>query len=137
MKHGAQPTDEQLIAAARAVREHAYAPLTGVKVGAALATADGTIVTGCNVESPSAIFNLCAERTAVVKALADGHCKFMRIAVIGDFTSPISPCGFCRQVLHEFAPDLTVVMATVAGQTRTVRLADLIPLAYRIQDRED
>ena len=129
-------TTHPLLAAALAARQWALAPLTGVKVGAALETADGAIVTGCNVESPSAIFTLCAERVALVKALSEGHRACARIAVISYFRTPIPPCGFCRQLLFEYAPDCEVMMATLDGQTRTAKLADLLPNAYRIEDRK-
>lgn len=126
---------KELIAAATAVRRNAVAPLTGVQVGAALRTTDGTIITGCNIESPSAIINCCAERTALFTALAAGHRTFTHIAVISDFPKPIPPCGCCRQALLEFAPDVEVIMATVDGQTTRATINDLVPLAYRIADR--
>lgn len=132
---GKMDTTTALITAARAVREHAHAPLTGVKVGAALEATDGTIITGCNVESPTAIVHICAERAAIVKAISEGHRQFKRIAMIGDFHSPIPPCGYCRQALQEFAPDIEVIMATIDGKIQTAKLTDLNPMAYRIDDR--
>ncbi|MBI4365841.1 MAG: cytidine deaminase [Deltaproteobacteria bacterium] len=130
-------TEDRLVAAARAVREYAHAPLTGVKVGAAIETDDGAVIAGCNVESPTAIFHLCAERAALVAAVAKGHRGFRRIATIGDFRSPLPPCGYCRQALLEFAPDIKVIMATTQGRTRQATLAELMPQAYRIADRAD
>lgn len=126
---------QELINAATQARANAHAPLTNVKVGAALRTTDGTIITGCNIESPSAIINCCAERTALFAALAAGHRTFTHIAVISDFPKPIPPCGCCRQALLEFAPDIEVIMATVGGQTTRATISDLVPLAYRIEDR--
>ncbi|MBI2343738.1 MAG: cytidine deaminase [Deltaproteobacteria bacterium] len=128
---------DPLFRAALAVRDHAIALHSGVKVGAALETADGAIVTGCNVESPSIIVHICAERAALIAALGAGHRTFHRIAVVGDFRHPIPPCGFCRQALVEFAPDLLVTMATVAGASETLPLRDLLPRAYDIRDRAD
>lgn len=127
---------EVLLQAARRVREHAVALHSGVKVGAALVAVDGTIITGCNVESPSNIEGMCAERVALLKALSEGHREFVRVAVIADFPKPIPPCGFCRQILFEFAPDLEIIMANIKGDTKTARLLDLLPEAYRIEDRE-
>lgn len=126
---------QEIIEAATQARANAHAPLTNVKVGAALRTTDGTIITGCNIESPSAIINCCAERTALFTALAAGHRTFTHIAVISDFPKPIPPCGCCRQALLEFAPDIEVIMATVSGQTTRATISDLVPLAYRIEDR--
>ncbi len=127
--------EHTLLAAARAVREHAQAPLTGVQVGAALLTKDGTIITGCNVESASGIIHTCAERAAIYAAIAAGHREFTAIAVISDFPKPIPPCGFCRQALLEFAPDAAVIMATLDGQTKQATILALMPQAYRIEDR--
>lgn len=125
----------ELLVAAEAARANAMAPLTGVRVGAALRTANGVIIPGCNIESPSAIFGCCAERTALFTALAAGHRQFTHVAVMSDFPKPIPPCGFCRQALLEFAPDLEVIMAALNGQVTRARIADLVPLAYRIEDR--
>jgi cytidine deaminase len=124
-----------LIERAKAVREHAFAPLTGVKVGAILRAKDGTEFPGCNIESPSGIFHTCAERTALVTALCAGHREFSHVVVVGDFHAPIPPCGYCRQALLEFAPGLRVIMATLSGESREALLEDLMPLAYSIKDR--
>lgn len=128
-------TQDPLLVVALAARENAVATSSGVKVGAALQTADGAMIAGANVESPSLIFHICAERTALVAALSAGHREFVRIAVVSDFPEPIPPCGYCRQALLEFAPDIEILMATVSGKTRTAKIADLLPLAYRIEDR--
>lgn len=104
---------QKLIAAAAAVTEHAYAPYSHYKVGAALLAANGQIYTGCNVENASYPATICAERTALVKAVSEGVRQFDSIAVItrnGGF-----PCGICRQMLFEFAPELRVVVADMAG----------------------
>lgn len=128
-------TTDPLVAAARAVREHAFAAHTNVKVGAALLTTDGKIFTGCNIESPSDIFHICAERAALIKMITEGYRTFTRVAVVSDFQTPIPPCGFCRQAMFEFAPDAEVIMCTLTGKSRTITLAELLPLAYRIDDR--
>ena len=81
-------------------------------VGAALECADGTVFTGCNVENAAYGSSICAERTALVKAVSEGHRDdFTRIAVVGNSTEPCWPCGACRQMLYEFAPGLTVLVA--------------------------
>jgi cytidine deaminase len=120
-------TSEALVASARAARERALADYSGFKVGAALETADGTIVTGCNIENATYGLTICAERVAVFKALSEGHRQFRRIAVVADTQSPTPPCGPCRQILWEFAGDLEVILANVTAVTATYRLSDLLP----------
>lgn len=122
-----------LVEAARAARERAFAPYSGFKVGAALQTVDGTIITGCNVENASYGLTICAERVAVVKALSEGHRAFTRMAVVTDSEAPTSPCGACRQVLWEFAPDLEVILANLHVITAVTHLRDLLPLAFNSQ----
>ncbi len=121
---------ERLVAAARDVRARAWAPYSRFHVGAALEAADGTIFTGCNVENASYGLTICAERVALFRAIADGHRRFTRLAVVADTVTPTSPCGACRQVLYEFAPDLDVVLANLTGITAHHRLADLLPDAF-------
>ncbi len=116
-----------LIEAASAVRQRAYAPYSHFAVGAALLTTDGRVVRGCNVENISFGLTLCAERSAVVAALAEGHVSFQAIAIVADTDVPISPCGACRQVLAEFSPDLVVITANLSGRTETFSLAELLP----------
>jgi cytidine deaminase len=121
---------DPLVTAARAARERAIAPYSTFKVGAALETADGTIVTGCNIENASYGLTICAERVAMFKALSEGHRAFVRIAVVADTSTPTSPCGACRQVLWEFGHDLEVVLANLTQVTGRHRLADLLPLPF-------
>ena len=103
---------QELIRMALAAREKAYAPYSGFMVGAALRAEDGRIFTGCNVENAAYGSSICAERTALVKAVSEGHRDdFTRIAVVGNSTEPCWPCGACRQMLYEFAPGLTVLVA--------------------------
>lgn len=121
---------DRLVAAARAARERAVAPYSGFKVGAALEAADGTIITGCNIENASYGLTICAERVAMFKALSEGHRNFVRIAVVADTASPTSPCGACRQILWEFGQDLEVILANRTTVTGTHRMADLLPHAF-------
>src|SRR6476661_8898638 len=124
------PDKDRLIAAARKARENAVARYSNFKVGAALETADGTIITGCNVENATYGLTVCAERVAMFKALSEGHKKFRRVAVVADTEAPTPPCGACRQILWEFGGDLEVLLANLKRQTGTFRLADLLPLPF-------
>ncbi len=117
-----------LLARARVARERAYAPYSGFRVGAALRSVDGTVHLGCNVENAAYPATICAERSAVVAAVAAGHRQFDMIAVIGSGEGPTTPCGICRQVMFEFAPDLLVVAAGEDGAQQTYRLGEgLLP----------
>lgn len=118
---------DRLVTAAREARERALAPYSRFKVGAALETDDGRVVTGCNVENASYGLTVCAERVALFKALSDGHRTFARMVVVADTGSPTTPCGACRQVLWEFAPDLEIIVANLTTVTARYRLADLLP----------
>lgn len=119
-----------LIEAARRTRLNAQARFSGFKVGAALETEDGLIVTGCNVENATYGLTLCAERVAVFKALSDGHTRFRRVAVVADASSPTPPCGACRQILWEFAGNVEVILANLTEETGRYRLVDLFPLPF-------
>ena len=118
---------DPLVTAARAAREHAAADYSGFKVGAALETADGQIITGCNIENASYGLTMCAERVAVFKAVSEGHRTFRRIAVVAATADPTPPCGSCRQILWEFGGDLEVVLANLEAVTATHRLSALLP----------
>ena len=121
---------EDLLAAARAVRQHAAADFSGFRVGAALETIDGAIVTGCNIENASYGLTICAERVAIFKAISEGHRRFTRIAVVADTESPTPPCGACRQIIWEFCGDVEVIMANTARVTSSLRMKDLLPLPF-------
>ena len=127
---------DQWIAAARSARELAYAPYSNFRVGAALIAANGRIFPGCNVENLSYGLTQCAERVALGRAIADGVREFSTIVVVADTREPISPCGACRQVLSEFAPELKVVLVTLTGAVEEWSLAELLPRASKgILDR--
>jgi cytidine deaminase len=121
---------DRLVAAARQARERAVAPYSNFKVGAALETADGTIITGCNIENASYGLTVCAERVAMFKALSDGHRHFTRMAVVADTQEPTSPCGACRQVLWEFGHDLEIVLANLTDVKGRHQMAVLLPLPF-------
>jgi cytidine deaminase len=124
------PGRDPLIAAARRARRHALAPYSGFKVGAALVTADGTVITGCNIENATYGLTVCAERIAMFTALSAGHRRFTRIAVVADTDAPTPPCGACRQILWEFGGDLEVVLANLRRETGRYQLSDLLPLPF-------
>lgn len=121
---------DPLVAAAAAARERAFAPYSNFKVGAALLTEDGTVVPGCNVESASYGLTICAERVAIARGVTDGYRCFTRVAVVTDTPAPTPPCGACRQLLWEFAPDAEVVLANLKGDVVTWAVKDLIPGAF-------
>lgn len=121
---------DTLVNAARAARENAMAQFSGFKVGAALETLDGQIITGCNVENATYGLTVCAERVAMFKALSEGHRAFVRVAVVADTNDPTPPCGACRQILWEFGGDLEVVLANLTALKGTYRLQDLLPLPF-------
>lgn len=122
-----------LIAAARAARERAYAPYSRFRVGAALRLAGGGVAPGANVENASYGLTLCAERAALVGALMSGEVprSFREIAVIGDTDGPIAPCGACRQVMLELGgPDLVVWLADLRGAVRRTTAGELLPQPF-------
>jgi cytidine deaminase len=118
-------TQDELIASATAARERAYAPYSNFKVGAALLGKSGRVYTGCNVENAAYGPSMCAERTAVFKAVSEGEREFEAIAVVTG--NGVSPCGTCRQVMMEFAPDMTVVISDTRGNARITTVRDLLP----------
>jgi cytidine deaminase len=129
--------DKDLITHAREAREHAYAPYSRFKVGAALLGRSGRVYTGCNVENASYPAGTCAERCAVGKAVSEGEKEFVAIAVIGDSLGPCAPCGICRQVLCEFNPDMRVIMTNLEGDTLALVASELLPGAFTKTDLPD
>ncbi len=121
---------DRLVAAARAAREHAVARFSGFKVGAALLTPDGSIISGCNIENATYGLTVCAERVAMFTALSEGHREFVAVAVVADTGEPTPPCGACRQILWEFGGDLEVFLANLTEHKGTHRLKDLLPLPF-------
>jgi len=129
-------SDSDLIRAARQARRHARARFSRFKVGAAIETADGAIVTGCNIENASYGLTMCAERVAIFKALSDGHRRFVRIAVVADTSRPTPPCGACRQILWEYAGDIEIVLANLRREMARHRLAALLPQPFDARNLE-
>ena len=121
-------TDEKLLEMAREARKFAYVPYSGYAVGAALLSEDGRVFTGCNVENAAYGNTLCAERTALVKAVSEGVRRFTKIAIASSGSAPF-PCGACRQSLYEFAPGRDVLV-TWDGQVRKTTLAQLLPEGF-------
>ena len=112
--------------------ENAYAPYSRFRVGAALLTSSGEIVTGCNVENAAYGEALCAERVAVAAAVARGLKDFDEIAIASESDDPSPPCGSCRQTMSEFAPDLRVTSYAKNGREASWRLSDLLPEAFAL-----
>jgi cytidine deaminase len=127
-------TEGDLIRAAREVRGNAHAPVSGIRVGAALLGASGRVYPGANVET-SVLQTICAERAALAVAVAQGEHVFRGVAVVSDFDPPWAPCGICRQVLSDFGLDLPVVMAHATSDVvRRSTVGELLPLAVQDTD---
>ena len=124
-----KPAD--LLALAARARRAAHAPYSGFAVGAALLAADGRVFTGCNVENASLGLTVCAERVAVMKAVSEGARDFLALAIAG--SGPVPPCGACRQVLSEFAPDMRVFWRGAGRRIVSRSLARLLPESFRFQ----
>ena len=123
-------SEQDLIEAATRVRENAYAPFSEFKVGSALETDDGQIITGSNVESASYGLTVCAERVAVWNAISQGKRKIRRIAVVADTEELTPPCGVCRQIIWEFGGDIPVIFANLHGKYEIVQMKQLLPRAF-------
>ncbi|HEY7509407.1 MAG TPA: cytidine deaminase [Vicinamibacteria bacterium] len=121
---------DELARRAREARRRAHAPFSRFKVGAALRTADGAVVAGCNIENASYGLTICAERVAVFKAVSEGRRAFDAIAVAVDSPKLAAPCGPCRQILWEFCGDVWVHMTNLRGKTLTVRMSELLPYPF-------
>ena len=132
-------TPEKLIALAQEARTMSYCPYSGFAVGAALLCADGSVYTGCNIENAAFGPTICAERTALFKAVSEGHRDFAAIAVVGgmaeqEINRECPPCGVCRQVLREFCADDFPVYLSGDGKTvRTILLKELLPESFRAE----
>ena len=124
-------TDRELVEKAAAMQEYAYCPYSNFPVGAALLCEDGTVFTGCNVESAAYGNTICAERMALLKAVSEGRRSgFSALAVAGRSDDPCWPCGSCRQMLYEFAPDLRVLAVGKDGSFEEATLSELLPHGF-------
>ncbi|MDQ2920566.1 MAG: cytidine deaminase [Acidobacteriota bacterium] len=121
---------EQLIETAKTARLQSIAPFSNFLVGAAVKTEAGKVYTGCNVESASYGLTVCAERVAIWKALSEGERKFTELAIVADTSSLTPPCGTCRQIIHEFCSNATIVLANLRGETETCTIDELLPRAF-------
>ena len=120
---------QKLMDCAIKARENAYSPYSHFAVGAALLCEDGTLYEGCNIENASYGLTNCAERTAIFKAVAEGHIKFKALAVVADTEGPCAPCGACRQVMAEFKIPL-IIMGNLMGNIKIVTIEELIPFSF-------
>lgn len=121
---------QELIGVATLARARAYAPHSNFPVGAAIRTRAGVVYIGCNIENSSYGATMCAERVAIFSAVAADERDFAAIALVADLAEPLKPCGMCRQVLLELAPELTVVMANLAGHVLVATIKDLLPAPF-------
>ncbi|MCA1628335.1 MAG: cytidine deaminase [Pyrinomonadaceae bacterium] len=120
----------QLIEAAMEARERALACFSNFRVGAALETEDGTIYTGCNVESAVYGMTMCAERVAMWKSLSEGARCFKRLAVVADTERLTPPCGACRQIIWEFCGNIPIILGNLRGDAETLRMSELLPRPF-------
>ena len=130
---GAQITDDQLLALARQAMERSYSPYSNYPVGAALLCEDGRVFQGCNIENASFGLSNCGERTAIFKAVSEGATNFIAIAISAINSAPW-PCGACRQVLNEFAPNIRVVVTWGENQVEEANLSKLLPHGFGPKD---
>lgn len=120
---------QNLVNHAMKARANAYCPYSHFAVGAALLCEDGTLFEGCNIENASYGLTNCAERTAIFKAVSEGHIKFKALAVVADTEGPCAPCGACRQVMAEFKIPL-IIMGNLMGNIKIVTIEELLPFSF-------
>lgn len=120
---------QKLMECAIKARENAYSPYSHFAVGAALLCEDGTLYEGCNIENASYGLTNCAERTAIFKAVSEGHIKFKALAVVADTEGPCAPCGACRQVMAEFKIPL-IIMGNLMGNIKMVTIEEVLPFSF-------
>ena len=129
-------TDRQLVSLAMDMQQRSYVPYSHFPVGAALLCCDGTVFTGCNVENAAYGSTICAERTALVKAVSEGYTDFSAIAIAGHGEDYCWPCGACRQMLYEFAPNLKILVSRRDGQITSATLSELLPHGFGAKSLE-
>lgn len=124
-------TDEELLDLATKAKRYSTAKFSDFHVGAALLTVSGKVYTGCNIENYSLSLSVCAERVALYKALSEGEREFVKIAVVSDDSDSCPPCGMCRQVLYEFAPQIKVLMREKDGGIKVNSISELLPYPFK------
>lgn len=125
-------TDKELIELSEKAKKNAYAPYSHFYVGAALLCADGTVYTGCNIENSTYGATNCAERTAVFKAVSEGHREFTAIAITSSGGGLTFPCGICRQVLAEFSPEIKIILKDKNGEISAFSIGELLPHSFSL-----
>ncbi|MBP1549911.1 MAG: cytidine deaminase [Oscillospiraceae bacterium] len=125
-------TNKELLSIADKAMENAYAPYSKFHVGAALLCKDGTVFTGCNIENATYGATNCAERTAIFKAVSEGQRDFEAIAIVSSGDGETFPCGICRQVMAEFAPELKIILRDENGNERIYTLMELLPKSFSL-----
>ncbi|MCQ4935682.1 cytidine deaminase [Anaerotignum propionicum] len=126
--------NRELVLLAKEAMEKAYAPYSKFKVGAALLAKNGEVFLGCNVENASYGATICAERTAITKAISEGVKEFQKIAIVASSGDYAAPCGICRQVLYEFLPDGEVILDSDHEGMKVMSLKELLPMGFRGED---
>jgi len=128
---------DELLKMAVKARNNAYAPYSHFKVGATILTKNGKVYSGCNIENSSYGASICAERVALFKAVSEGEKEFLAIAIATDTKKPVMPCGICRQVLSEFAPNLKIYAINIDGKVKEALLDQILPDAFTKEDLGD
>lgn len=126
--------NQELVLLAKEAMEKAYAPYSKFKVGAALLAKNGKVFLGCNVENASYGATICAERTAITKAISEGVKEFKKIAIVASSGDYAAPCGICRQVLYEFLPEGEVILDSDREGMKVMSLKELLPMGFRGED---
>jgi cytidine deaminase len=119
-----------LVKRAQAARKHSHSPFSHFRVGAAVLTASGKVFTGCNIEISTFALTVCAERTALLKAVSEGHRKFKALAIVSDEKAYTPPCGACRQVIMDLAGNIDIVLGIPSGPPRIMKMSDLFPYPF-------
>lgn len=131
-------SEDLLIEKADDMLKMAYVPYSNFPVGAVILSETGEVFAGCNVENSSYGLSICAERTAIFKAVSEGSREFKKMVITGNTDDPISPCGACRQVISEFCePDMPVVLTNTDGKIKKTTVAELLPGAFTPKDLKD
>ncbi|MFO7888005.1 MAG: cytidine deaminase [Eubacteriales bacterium] len=128
---------KEIIQKAIEAREKAYVPYSNFLVGAAVKTKEGKYFTGCNIESASFTPTICAERTALAKAVSEGYREFEAIAVVGSFEDYTYPCGVCRQFIVEFGKNIKIIVAKNSEEYKVYKISDLLPSSFGPEDMKN